>query len=50
MTDREMLIEIAKQLEAWAKQSVDGGWSTHQVKPQCNLADDIYKHIGRTFA
>lgn len=41
MTDQEKIALAAStirdeifQLEAWADESLAGGWSTHQVKPQ----------------
>lgn len=29
----------ADQLDTWAQQSVEGGWSTHQVEPMRKRAD-----------
>jgi hypothetical protein len=29
----ESYLTLAKQLDQWAQESVDGGWSTHQVGP-----------------
>ncbi len=45
--DRMFLRKVAKQLEEWANESKSGGWSTHQVKPQQELAEQIYAHLGR---
>ncbi|MEW8048925.1 MAG: hypothetical protein AB2792_19900 [Candidatus Thiodiazotropha sp.] len=39
--------EIAEQLNRWADESRTGGWSTHQVKPQRELAEKIYAHLGK---
>jgi len=47
-SDKVILRTIAKQLEKWASDSVSGGWSTHHVKPQRDLAMLIYAHLGRT--
>lgn len=49
-TDRELLQEIAAQLEAWAKESTQGGWSTHQVRPMEAKANEIWAHLGRGMA
>lgn len=38
---RETLIKTANQLDEWARQSVQGGWSTHQVDPMKRAADDM---------
>jgi len=46
-TSEQLLREIAEQLERWARESKSGGWSTHQVQPQRELADKIYSHLGR---
>lgn len=45
--DKELLREIAEQLDKWAIESQTGGWSTHQVDPQRKLAQKIYSHLGR---
>ena len=45
MTDKELLSEIAENLEQWAIESQNGGWSTHQVKPQIELAATIKLHL-----
>lgn len=42
-----MLIELAEQLERWAKESRSGGWSTHQIEPMNNKAKDIWVFIGK---
>jgi hypothetical protein len=47
-TDKELLREVANQLDRWARESESGGWSTHQVNPQRQLADKIYAHLGRS--
>ena len=46
--DKQLLKQIAEQLDKWANQSESGGWSTHQVKPQRELADQIHAHLSRT--
>lgn len=46
--DRILLKKIARQLEVWAKDSVVGGWSTHQVDPMRKLASEIFTHLGRS--
>lgn len=38
---RALLAEVAEQLRTWATESRVGGWSTHQVDPQRQLADKI---------
>lgn len=35
------LIWAADRCDAWAQESLDWGWSTHQVKPNKELADDL---------
>lgn len=45
--DTALLREIATQLDDWARASVTGGWSTHQVEAQRKLADRIWVLIGR---
>lgn len=54
MTDAEklkaatdLLREVAAKLERMATESLNGGWSTHQVKPQRDIADSIYSTLGR---
>ncbi len=47
MTDRELLIQLAEQLERWAKQTEYEGPTDTQVKPQRELANQIYTHLGR---
>lgn len=42
-----LLAEIANQMVDWARQSQSGGWSTHQVTPQMDLASKIWQHLGR---
>jgi ElaB/YqjD/DUF883 family membrane-anchored ribosome-binding protein len=37
----KLLEEIEETLRDWARQSVTGGWSTHQVEPQQQLANRI---------
>jgi len=44
---KDLLRSIAVQLERWASESRDGGWSTHQVVPQLDLAKRIYAYLGR---
>lgn len=38
------LIDAANQCDAWAKQSRDGGWSTHQVEANKQLANKLRKY------
>lgn len=40
-TLRAKLENVARQLRRWATQSKTGGWSTHQVIPMRELADEI---------
>lgn len=35
------LIEQANQLDKWATESREGGWSTHQVDPMKKKADEL---------
>lgn len=37
------LYKIALQLDKWAQQSIDGGWSTHQVDAMRRFADALRK-------
>ncbi len=45
MNDKEIILKIIRQLDAWANQSLGGGWSTHQVEPQRKLADELSRYI-----
>lgn len=38
--------EIANQLLVWARESKDGGWSTHQVGPMERKALDLFYEAG----
>lgn len=38
---------IAEQLEQWANETTNGGWSTHQVDPMKKKAAEIYALLGR---
>ena len=40
-----LLNRVAQQLRRWARESVDGGWSTHQVRAQRDLASDIEESL-----
>ena len=40
------LFGLAKTLDGWAKQSRDGGWSTHQVEPNISAANDCRRMAG----
>ena len=44
---KDFLREIAAQLEKWAQESLQGGWSTHQRMPQLVLSERIYNFIGK---
>lgn len=39
-TAREFLLNHADRLDRWAKESRDGGWSTHQVSANISAAND----------
>lgn len=39
----QFLIGLSLTLDRWAKQSVDGAWSTHQVEPNRREADACRK-------
>jgi hypothetical protein len=41
------LLQVADQLEIWAQESREGGWSTHQVDPQLQLAVRIRETVRR---
>ena len=46
----QKLQEIALTLRKWARESIEGGWSTHQLKPQRELSfeiEDLLDQIGR---
>lgn len=45
-----MLEQITRQLEAWAEESRNGGWSTHQVGPMQKLAATIRARPKRVLA
>lgn len=36
----EFLFALADKLDGWAKESLDGGWSTHQVQANRDAAND----------
>lgn len=40
-TAMESHLAMADQLDIWARQSKEGGWSTHQVDPMRAKADDL---------
>ncbi len=45
-----MLMKVARTLRQWARESEQGGWSTHQVRPQRELSaevEDIVDQLGR---
>lgn len=42
-----MLRSLAKQLNQWAEQSRNGGWSTHQVEPMRNKAAEIHRFLDK---
>lgn len=42
-----LLREVAQKLDDMARESLSGGWSTHQVRPQQELANKIYSTLGR---
>ena len=44
---REQLRATAERLERWARESVQGGWSTHLVEPCREEAKNIYTLLGR---
>lgn len=37
--------EMADQLDTWARQSQEGGWSTHQVQPMRKKADALRREV-----
>lgn len=41
------LSSIADQLDAWAEESRTGGWSTHQVKANIDLANSCRRMAAR---
>lgn len=45
---RNMLKGIATQLQKWASESKNYGWSAHQVRPQEKLAAEIWAFLGKT--
>lgn len=40
-----LLRDEATLLRAWARESREGGWSTHQVAPMNKRADEIQAHL-----
>jgi uncharacterized protein (DUF58 family) len=42
-----MLRTAAEKCEQWARESRSGGWSTHQVEANKQLAKEIYAVLGR---
>lgn len=40
--------QAADKCDGWAEQSVGGGWSTHQVKPNRELADTLRRRASMT--
>lgn len=49
LTDNQLdtaafLVQVAATLDRWAHESLRGGWSTHQVKANQELADDCRRH------
>lgn len=47
MSCEAMLADIRQYLNRWADESQCGGWSTHQVKPQQQLAAEIQQFLDR---
>jgi hypothetical protein len=45
-----VLEEEARTLERWAEESLRGGWSTHQVRPQKERAAYLWSVVGRARA
>lgn len=43
----EALLAMANQLDEWATQSREGGWSTHQVDPMRKTADALRRKVSR---
>ena len=41
----EALLAMAEQLDEWATQSREGGWSTHQVDPMKKTADALRRKV-----
>ena len=41
----DLLATVRRQLNQWASESVEGGWSTHQVEPQRKLAARIQQFL-----
>lgn len=35
------LLKAAREIHRWAQQSVNGGWSTHQVELNLNLSEKL---------
>ncbi len=44
---RSLLVEVRTKLNLFADQSERGGWSTHQVRPQRELAAQIQRELDR---
>lgn len=42
---KDFLEKLAAQLDEWASSSENWGWSTQQVKPQREKADEIRRFI-----
>ena len=42
---RELIQCEAILLDAWARESREGGWSTHQVDPMRNRADELRRLV-----
>lgn len=38
---------LANILDGWARESLDGGWSTHQVDPNIASANDCRREASR---
>lgn len=45
-TDAAFLEKMADQLDAWAKESREGGWSTHQVEANRKMALECRARAG----
>ncbi len=44
----KLLGRIIDQLERWADESENGGWSTHQVEPMRRLAREIRSSLRKS--
>jgi hypothetical protein len=45
----DLLMKMADEIDGWADQSLAGGWSTHQVKPNRVAASKLREQAAKLY-